>query len=424
MRFMGDGDGTTRCFKQWFAPDSDTWHKHRYNAPMRRTLAVLTLFVAASAGAQTWQFHGFLTGRETYVRAQPSWLQGGVGRFDVGADSADDHRIVNIQSAQIGIDWMPASWLLLHADGVARHEQPGFDGKRAGIVQAYVDVFNDHWRLRAGEFWLPTSRENTDPLWTSKYTITYSALNSWIAQEVRPIGADLQWSPGFYVTLGATAFRGNDTMGTLLAARGWTFGNYLAVYNENMPLPYPETTRPIGPDLDNKNGYAERIRVSLPERAMLQIAHIDNRAPVVPILLKGQEPWQTRFNVVSAEVGSKSPTTVAGEWAYGSTAVGFPGGSFTMDFDTAYVLVSHAFGHERLSGRVERFSTRNASRPAVDLAREHGRAWTVAWMHETGTRSRTGLEYVRVTGDRPGLAPDFDPRTSGSTISLEYRYSF
>ena len=400
---------------------------------MHRTLTILIVIlvmgIAASANAQTWQFHGFLTGRETYVNAQPSWLQGGVGRFDVGADSPDDHRLVNVDSAQLGIDWTPAGWLLLHADGIARQEQTGFHGKRAGIVQAYADVFNDHWRLRAGEFWLPTSRENTDPLWTSKYTITYSALNSWIAQEVRPIGADLQWSPGFYVTVGATAFRGNDTMGTLLAARGWTLGNYLTTYDENMPLPYPETTKPMGADLDHKNGYSERLRLSLPERAMIQFAHIDNRAPITPNPIKGQTPWQTHFNVISADAGSKGPTTVAAEWAYGSTAVGFPGGSFTMDFDTEYLLVSHVFGHERLSARVERFSTRNASRPSVDFAREDGHAWTVAWMHETSARSRTGLEYVRVAGDRPGVAVSyppaaFDPRTGGSTISLEYRYSF
>jgi hypothetical protein len=396
---------------------------------MRRTFIILILGLALSANAQTWQFHGFLTGRETYVNAQRSWLQGGVGRFDVGADTPDDHRLVNVDSVQLGIDWTPTGWLLLHADGIARQEQSGFHGKRLGIVQAYADVYNDHWRLRAGEFWLPTSRENTDPMWTSKYTITYSALNSWIAQEVRPIGADLQWSPGFYVTLGATAFRGNDTMGTLLAARGWTFGNYLTTYDESMPLPYPETTKPIGADLDHKNGYSERLRLSLPERAMIQFAHIDNRAPIAPFPIKGQTPWQTHFNVISADAGSKSPTTVAAEWAYGSTAVGFPGGSFTMDFDTEYVLVSHAFGHERLSARVERFSTRDASRPSVDFAREDGRAWTVAWMHETSARSRTGLEYVRVTGDRPGIANSyppavFDPRTGGSTISLEYRYSF
>src|SRR3954453_248877 len=161
---------------------------------MRKTLAILLFSVATTAGAQSFQLHGFLTAREIYVNAQPSWLQGGAGRFDVGADTVNDHKLVNTDNAQVGFDWMPATWFLVHADGVARHQQSGTIGKRVGLIQGYADVFNDHWRLRAGEFWLPTSRENTDPLWTSKYTITYSALNSWMAQEVRPIGADLQWS--------------------------------------------------------------------------------------------------------------------------------------------------------------------------------------------------------------------------------------
>src|SRR5258708_1171261 len=127
---------------------------------MRRTLITLivTLItgIAVSANAQTWQFHGFLTGRETNGSDQKSWLQGGVGRCDVGGETADGHRGVNVDSAQLGIDWTPSGWLLLHADGIARQEQSGFHGKRLGIVQAYADVYNDHWRLRAGEFWLPT----------------------------------------------------------------------------------------------------------------------------------------------------------------------------------------------------------------------------------------------------------------------------
>ncbi len=391
---------------------------------MRKTLALLLLGVATTAGAQSLQFHGYIAAREIYVNAQPSWLERGVGRFDVGADTKDDHRLVNVDSAQLGLDWTPSKWLLFHADGVARREPSGSGGKSTGIVQAYADLYNEHWRIRAGQFWLPTSRENTDPLWTSKYTITYSALNSWIAQEVRPIGADLQWAPSFYVTLGATAFRGNDTMGTLLAGRGWTLGNYLVTYDEKMPRPIPATTRPFGSDLDDKNGYSERIRLSLPERAILQVVHIDNRALLSPVPLKGQKPWQTRFNIVSAEAGSTSDTTVAAEWASGSTAVAFPGGSFTLDFDTAYLLASHKLGHERLSARVERFSTRNATHQVNDKAREHGRAWTVAWMHETSSRTRTGIEYVRVSGDRPGLSPTFDPRTGGSTVTIEYRYAF
>jgi len=391
---------------------------------MRKTLALLLLFAATTASAQSLQFHGYLAAREIYVNAQPSWLQFGAGRFDVGAGNPDGHRYVNADSAQLGFDWTPVTWFTVHGDGVARRQQSGSEGKRAGIVQAYADLFNDHFRLRAGQFFLPTSRENTDPLWTSKYTITYSALNSWMAQEVRPIGADLQWSPNFYVTVGGTAFRGNDTMGTLLAARGWTLGNYLSVYNEQLPTPEPALDRPIGQDLDGKNGYAERVRVSLPERAMIQFTHIDNRATISPVAVKGQEPWLTTFNVISGEAGSTATTTLAAEWASGSTKVGFPGGSFTMDFDTAYLLLSHKFGTERVSGRVERFTTHNANRPVTDHARENGNAFTFAWMHEANAHSRTGIEYVRVSGDRPGLAPDFDPRTGGSTVTLEYRYNF
>jgi hypothetical protein len=395
---------------------------------MRKAIAFLLSAAATTAGAQSLQFHGYVAAREIYVNAQPSWLQGGVGRFDVGADSPDDHRFVNVDSAQLGLDWMPATWFLLHADGVVRHEQSGSIGKKAGIVQAYADIYNEHFRIRAGEFWLPTSRENTDPLWTSKYTITYSALNSWMAQEVRPIGADFQWSPSFYITVGGTAFRGQDTMGTLIANRGFTLGNYLAVYNENLPTPEPASTRPFGEDLDGRNGYSERIRVSIPERAMLQVTHIDNRATIAPTDVKGQEPWLTRFNIVSAEVGANADTTLAGEWAHGSTEVGFPGGSFTMDFDTAYLLASHKFGHERISGRIERFSTRNDVHVVPDGARENGHAWTVAWMHEANAHTRTGIEYVRVDGDRPGAAtffsPGFDPRTGGSTVTIEYRYNF
>ena len=114
-------------------------------------------------------------------------------------------------------------------------------------------------RLRVGHFWLPTSRENIDPLWTSPYTITYSAWNSWMGQEVRPLGADLQISPSFYFSLGGTAFVGNDTMGTGLAAHGWTFGNRLSAYNEVIAAA-PDTTRPFGTDIDHKIGDSERIR--------------------------------------------------------------------------------------------------------------------------------------------------------------------
>lgn len=376
--------------------------------------ALFMMAVSAFAQSPSLQVHGFLSVRGIRVKAPPSWLEGGTGRFDVGG-----HRTVNVDVGQIGVDWTPTDWLLIHGDGIARREPSGTKGRRAGVVQAFADLHSDRWRFRAGMFWLLTSRENTDALWTSRYSITYSALNTWIGEEVRPIGIDLQYSPNYYITLGGTVFGGNDTMGTELAARGWTFGNRLSVYGENLPQPPPEPdTRPIGADLDSRRGYSERIRLQIPERAVLQFTHIDNRAKLVP-LLKGYEPWLTRFNIISATVGTNSPTTLSAEWASGWTAVGFPGGSSTMDFDTAYVLLSRKSGSDRWTTRVERFSTRDRRRRAEDTKRERGHATTLVWLRDVSPAVRVGLEFARVKGERGG-----GPDTGGSTITLELRYGF
>ncbi|MGZ7078743.1 MAG: hypothetical protein ACXVJT_04940, partial [Thermoanaerobaculia bacterium] len=285
------------------------------------TLALCSITAALHAQSSSFQLHGFLSARAIRVTSQPSWTQNAFGRFDVGANTADDTRTVNLDVAQLGFDWKPASWLLIHADGVARREPSGTAGKRAGIVQAYADIGTDHLRLRAGSFWLPTSRENVDPLWTSRYTITFSALNTWIGEEVRPTGLDLQYSPNFYITAGATAFRGNDTMGTVLADRGWVFGNRLSVYNEEIAVPPTDLiTKPIASDIDKRTGFSARLRVQAPERAMLQVTRIDNRSELVP----GDPPnvpWRTRFNIVGGEIGSTSPTTADAEWASGRTTL-------------------------------------------------------------------------------------------------------
>lgn len=392
----------------------------RYNRLVRPAIAGIVWMMAATSFAQSpVRFYGFLNLREIYVKAQPSWTTGGFGRFDVGAASPDDHRTTNVDVAQLGFDWTPTTWLLLHADGLARREQSGTVGRRAGFLQAFGDLHSEKFRLRAGAFWLPTSLENVDPLWNSRYTITYSALNTWIGEEVRPIGADLQFSPNFYLTFGATAFRGNDTMGTVLSSRGWAFGNRLSVYGEDIAS-VPDTTRPIGSDIDGRIGDSERIRVQLPERASLQVTHIDNRSQLL-FRDPPEVPWRTKFNIVGGQLGSTSTTTLASEWAWGSTEIGFPGGSFTMDFNTVYVLLSQKRGPTRWSARVERFSTRSHRRRTNDLSRESGNAITVAWLRDSGDHVRTGLEYVRVHGDRPAA---LDLRTGGSTITLELRYQF
>ena len=385
---------------------------------------------------KTLVFIAFLTAREAYVTGQPSWLTGGFGRLDVGADGIDKHAYRGNAVAQLGADWRPATWLTAHAQILGRAEPSGSRGRRGGVVEAFVELHNEQWRLRAGQFFLGTSRENTDPLWTSPYAQTFSALNSWIGEEFRPVGVDVQWTPGFYGSVGATAFRNNDTSGALLAWRGWSVGSRLTVYDEVLPLPpltslhtrfadqRADGTVPFERDLDGRTGYAVRGRVQLPERAMLQLAHIDNRGDRGEY--RGEYSWQTRFDVLSAQAGISSPFTVLAEYGWGKTGMGVPPILVDADFDAGYLLASYKLGANRWSFRFDRFTTNDRDHsPLVETNTEHGRAWTIAWLRQLSPHVRVSAEFVQITGDRiaaqeSGFSPNLDARS----VTAEVRYGF
>jgi hypothetical protein len=401
----------------------------------RVRLALITLVLASPALAQsTFHLHGFLSAREIYTSGQQSWLQGGFGRLDTGASDINDHRIVTLGVAQIGAEWAPVSWLDLHAHGVARRDQAGSHGKRAGLVEAYVSLHSEHFELRAGQFFLGTSRENTDPLWTSPYTVNFSPLNSWIGEEFRPVGVDLAWRPNFYVTAGATAFRDNDTMGALLAWRGWSVGNRLTVYNEVLPLPplfslptdfddqRHDGTVPFERDLDGRTGVSARLRLQLPERAMMQLTRVDNRGDRDEY--RGEYSWQTHFNIVGAQIGLTSPATFAAEYCWGATGMGVAPHFVQADFATWYLLTSYKIGRDRYSIRFDTFSTTDRDGVAEDNS-EHGHSWVLAWMHDLRPGVRLGAEFLQVTGDRPAAQQSgFSPNTDGRTVTVELRYGF
>jgi hypothetical protein len=403
---------------------------------MRSTrLALLTFLLATPLFAQsTFQLHGFLSAREVYTTGQSSWLQGGFGRLDTGAGGVDEHRNTTLGVAQIGATWTPATWLELHADGVARREQSGAHGKRAGLVEAYIDLHSEHFQLRAGQFFLGTSRENTDPLWTSPYTINFSPLNSWIGEEFRPVGVDLAWKPNFYVTAGATAFRNNDTLGALLAWRGWTVGNRLSVYNEVLPLPplvslpivfadqRHDGTVPFERDLDGRTGVSARLRMQIPERAMVQLTRVDNRGERDEY--RGEYAWQTHFNIAGAQLGLTSPATLAAEYCWGATGMGTSPHFVQADFATWYLLGSWKRNNDRFSLRFDTFSTKDRDHVA-EINTEHGHSWVLAWMHDLKPNVRLGTEFAQVTGDRPAAQQSgASPNTDGRSVTVELRYGF
>jgi hypothetical protein len=357
-----------------------------------------------------------------------SWLDGGWGRLEAGGD-----RDELLADAHLGVDWS-SEHFGARVSGTAGRDAGGGYG---GLVEAYVEArreFNlDELQLRAGQFFLPTSRENKDELWQSPYALSFSALNSWIGEEVRPLGVDLQYrhvtAAGHAVTAAATAFRGNDTMGTLLAWRGWSSGNRLAAFGEVLPLPPLESldrffplqrddgTQPFGRDLDGRTGYSARLRWSLPERANVQYAFVDNQGD--RLLHRGEYAWATRFHLLSAEAGNPDRLTVAAEYMQGRTGMGHGAAFVDADFYATYLLLSQKLGRSRFSARYELFGTEERDFSPAEVNDESGRAWTLTWLYDLREHVRLGAEFTQFSGSRPGT-PDPDARN----VRVEARYRF
>jgi hypothetical protein len=372
---------------------------------------------------------GYVAIRGVNATGPASWLERGWGRLEAGGDRED-----LFGTAQLGLEWTPNEHFDLHVSGVGRHDALGTD---AGLVEAYVDgrasFALDELQLRAGQFFLPTSRENKDELWTSPYTISFSALNSWIGEEVRPLGIDVQYrhttARGHAITTGATAFQGNDSMGALLAWRGWSIGNRLSTYSEVLPLPplqsldrwFPlqrkDGTKPFGTDLDGRPGYSARVRYSIPQRANLLYTYVDNRGDRE--LHRGEYAWATKFHLLGAEFGNSDRLAVAGEYLRGSTTMGRGIAFVDADFFAAYLLVSGKSGRNRLTARYELFNTEEQDFSPAETNEENGRAWTLTWMFDVKPPLRVAAEFTQVVGDRVG-APDPDARS----VTLEARYRF
>lgn len=417
---------------------------------MVRSVLLLALAwpLALVADEPGWDTVGFVAVRAAGVDSQASWLERGFGRLP-GGDDARDWTVWGRAEAQLGLSYDDhVSWRgKLHA--VGRLESSEVVGDPLGLTEAWLAWqralgHNDELRVQAGMFFYPSSQENIDPLWGSPYTLTYSAINSWMAEEFRPIGLDLGWrrflASGDELSLGATIFGGNDTLGTLIAWRGWTMHDRLTVLGERLALPEafslqpgqvfgefqrPLATTPLTGDLDGRPGYALRLKGERPGRVGAQLAWIDNRGDRD---LHGQEyAWRTRFWLAGGHWQASESLEFMAEWTMGETIMGFPGNPWVKtDFRAAYVMTSYDTALGRWSLRHDRFHADDQlGNPAWGIFDDRGRAWTLAWVRHFGQRARLGLELLWLDGNRPLAAQSGRPvNTDGRMISMEWRWQW
>jgi hypothetical protein len=415
-------------------------------------LALATLCAAAGARATPAPVvFGFAAAGGGSFDSPPTFLDGGLGKLLDGAAPLDASAAGFAGEARLALDWEPGTGWHLFVHGVARRDAASADsGSGSGLLEAYGERLfgfgaGHEIALRLGQFFLPSSRENVDPLWSSPYTLTLSALNSWIAEEVRPIGLDARYSRAFAsghrLALAGTLFGGNDTSGTLLGWRGFSFHARPTPTFEQIPLPrsigldatFPAQdrggTRPFGDELDGRPGFAGRVRWDAPaERAVVQATLFYNDGDRA---LHGSEyAWRTDFRWLSTEVELPAGFRALGEWGSGVSRMGFLGsgesGPAAVDiaFDTFYLLLSWQRGALRAALRYDDFKVDDRDATAGDDNREDGSAWTAALMFHFGDRWRVGLELLDLEAERPAAASAGVADLDGRSALLELRCRF
>src|SRR5581483_7824216 len=145
------------------------------------------LVVPQGAHALDFSLNAYADVRLVAAPKEHSWLNGGLSKFRYGGGAtARFAEAVAQGDLSVTND--------LHIIAVVRAEPE----QRSGIdaLEAYAtwhtpaDGNGVSWSVKAGAFFPTISLENDDLGWTSPYTLTPSAINSWIGEELRTIGGE------------------------------------------------------------------------------------------------------------------------------------------------------------------------------------------------------------------------------------------
>lgn len=378
----------------------------------------------AAAEEPTLKLGGLVDLRYARTDDTRSWLDGGLGKLRYGAGVDGRAHLLRLSQLSLLLDAEidPALGAHVQINVDAEPDEAGFRS-RADLVEAFVLYRPEltervRLRLRGGAFFPPVSLENDGPAWTSPYTITASAANSWIGEEVRAVGGEatlvLKWDQDELRLTGA-GFGSNDPTGTLLGWRGWAIHDRQTGFGDRLAYPQIPGMAPGGPfelnarwvepfvEIDGKLGWYAAAAARRSGVFEARALRYDNRGKQTVFDGK-QYAWFTRFNAFGLRVELPGRVHVLGQYMSGSTYMGkTPEGNDAVDvpFRAAYGLLTIPYRRHRLSVRYDWFRTEDHDVLAeLDPNDEDGSAWTACYAFEATSRLRLALEVIRVESDR------------------------
>ena len=401
-----------------------------------KSLCLATLLIGPCAGAV--ELHGLVDARAVAVDASTSWLHEGMGKLRY------DRSGLRLGQATLAADADLADTVSATIVANASDDRRG----ALGVNEAFLSwnpLPNGPWkaRLKAGAFFPVTSMElDYDSVgWTPTRTVSSSAINSWIGEELRTKGIELNLSRNGRLAgsphdfgLTAAVFGWNDEAGALLAWRGWTVSERITSLTEPLRLPDLPVyrrggglwqNRTIHPfhEIDHRLGYY--LSANYAWRGLLEVnaMHYDNRANPNTIE-DGQWGWTTRFKHLGLRLHPGAAWELAAQAMQGSTLVGRD--AVYADFGAWYALASHRLGPGQATIRYDHFSADEEDDILPqDPNSEHGHALALAYALDLNPSFTLVTEFLQVNSERPARAllhTDPHQRERSLTVSLRYHF--
>ena len=346
-----------------------------------------------------------------------AWTDGGFGKLRYGDDGFEAFRLFGEYHGRI----TPTLRARVVADYVD-DASGGLDLTEAVIDWRPIPRSRNQQQVRFGAFYPSFSLENGDRGWQSPFTYSYSAINTWLGEEIRPIGAE--WSLRRRLEGFRSSARGARVRGGLLRQRSGGNAAVLARlvvarpavalqrrasrFRRGRSRRAPQQLSPFTETDHRPGGYAG-LEWRYARRALVQLARYDNRADPYSFS-DGQWGWGTDFNHLAVQVSLPAELGLIVQWMDGTTewlTAALPNGTrmpmseYVQDeFESQFVMLTRRLGAaQRLALRYDTFST---ERPAAvpELYCDEGHAWTLSYRIEPTERFSGGIEWLRIDSSR------------------------
>jgi hypothetical protein len=396
----------------------------------RTTPWVAALMALAAIRVQATQWDASVDLRMVGADAPTSFIDGGLGILRYG----DDRDGLQLGRARLALSQELGDFVSLKIDASAwgQHDKNTLD-----ITEAYFQVHPyplGDWRARVklGAFYAPISLENRADGWESPYTLSSSAMDSWVAEELRTIGSEfkLEWlgthsGHDFDVGAAVGVYCLDQGAGSALADSGFTISDWQSSL-------FGRVGRPSGVtgavdeyrQYDNHGGTYEGLDVHYLDRVTLEGLHYDNHANPNADDALDNYAWRTRFDTVGLRAEDDEGWTAIVQWMAGQTFVQPDDvGLLGWNFVTRYVLVSKRSGHNTFSVRYDDF--RVGAEQTMAWGDQAGHAVTLAYRFEPNTHWRFTLEGVRSRGFQTNrtILEGEPPFATQSLVQLAIRYA-